>query len=356
MTAPRYKWQPSTAEIAKAAGIAVEDVVRFDHNTSPFATEWAVPVVTAAATALNEYPGADYRPLREAGAGYAGLAPDQVAVGAGVDELLLLIGRAFLRPGATSVMVTPTYPLYRISSFQAGASVIEVPAHGPDFDFPRRAVVDAAAGADVTWLCVPDNPTGGRMADEAVAAVLDASSGIVVVDAAYAEFAGDLWSDWVERHPRLLVLHTLSKGFGLAGIRVGLGFGDPALIDALDAIRPPGSISNLSLALGSAAVAAPDRMRRNVAAICEARSVLAADLTHLGFDVLDSQTNFLLCDVEESSRALGGSHALGRSLVDIGLVPRTYPEDGPLGSYLRFTVRSPQENRRLVDALERTLA
>lgn len=354
MSAPRYRWQPTTADIAKMAGIPIEEVIRFDHNTSPFPTEWAADLVVDPARHLNEYPGADYRPIREAAARYSGATPDQVAVGAGVDELLLLVGRAFLRPGATSVMITPTYPLYRIASFQAGASVVELATAPPDLAFPLTEITAAARRADVTWLCVPDNPTGVRLDDEAVAAVIGAAGseggdGIVVIDAAYAEFHGDEWSSWIDRHPKVIALHTLSKGFGLAGIRVGFGLAHPDLVDAIDAVRPPGSISNLSVELAVAALGNPERMRRSVAAVCDARRRLAERLTAAGLRVLPSEANFLLCEVGPEARPLG------ERLMNQGLVVRMYPEEGPLGTFLRFTVRSPHENQRLVVAIERSL-
>ncbi len=349
MTVPRYKWQPTTPEIARNAGIAPSAVVRFDHNTSPFSTEWAVDVAVAAARSLNEYPGASYLPIREAAGALHGLAPEQVAVGAGVDELLLLAGRTFLGPDKRSLAITPSYPLYEIASLQAGAGFTEVPAIGPELVLPENALIEGARNADVTWLCVPDNPTGSRMADDVVRAVIAATDGLVVLDAAYAEFAGDHWSEWVERYHNLLVLHTMSKGFGLGGLRVGYGLGHPDLVDALDAMRPPGSIASLSVEIAVAALADPQRMRSQVAAIVAERSALAARLSNLGIHPLPSDTNFILCEVGSHARATA------EALMGDGLVVRMYPADGPLGSHLRFTVRSPDENDRLIDALRRNL-
>ncbi len=349
MTAPRYKWQPTTAEIATAAGIPAQHVVRFDHNTSPFSTEWASPIVAAGALQLNEYPGASYMPIRNAAATHAGLPVDHVAVGAGVDELLLLVGRAFLRPGLRAVTTTPTYPLYEIATLQAGAEIVEVDATAQDFAFPANRMIDEARDADVTWVCTPNNPTGACVDDETVQALIAATDGIVVVDAAYAEFSGDRWGPWVERRHNLLVLHTLSKGFGVAGIRVGYGLGHPDLIDAIDAVRPPGSISSLSADVAVAALADPDRMQNRVASIVAERERWAAELGAIGLRVMPSQTNFLLCDVGPAAQKIGAE------LAGIGLVVRTYAADGPLGEYLRFTVRSPSDNARLRTALEARL-
>ncbi len=348
-TAPRYKWQPTTAEIARMAGISPREVVRFDHNTSPFPTDWAAGVAAAAAPGLNEYPGASYLPIRRAAGRLVGLDTAQVAVGAGVDELLLLVGRAFLGPGKRSVAVTPTYPLYRISTLQVGALLEEIPVQGEELTFPVDDMVAAARLADVTWLCVPDNPTGARLDDESIAAIIAATTGIVVLDAAYAEFADDHWAPWVERHPNLLVLHTLSKGFGLAGLRVGYGLGHVDLVDALDGVRPPGSIASLSVEIAVAALEDPERMRKQVDAVVRERDAFARRLGAVGFRPMPSHTNFVMCQVGEDARALG------ERLLGEGLVVRMDPADGPLAGYLRFTVRAPDENDRLIAAIERNL-
>lgn len=350
MSAPRYKWQPSTAEIAVTAGIPVSDVVRFDHNTSPFSTEWASDLVAKSIEGLNEYPAASYLRIREAASAATGLPPERVCVGAGVDELLLLAGRAFLGPHTSAVAATPTYPLYEISTLQVGAKFVRIATPGPDFAFPLDRYLDATRDADVAWLCVPNNPTGHRLDNDSVAAVVAATDGIVVLDAAYAEFSGDDWSPWVERHHNLLVLHTLSKGYGVGGIRVGYGLAHPDLIDAIDAVRPPGSISSLSVDIAVGALAGQERMHRHVNALITERARLESKLAAIGFRVLPSHTNFLLCDVGPSARDVGAA------LMAEGLVARMYPAEGTLADYLRFTVRSPRDNDRLLEALGRHVA
>ena len=349
MKAPKYKWQPTTAEIATAAGISRDEVERFDHNTSPFPTVWADDVAAQSLQTLNEYPGANYRELREAAASLNGLEPDQIVPGAGADEIILLCGRAFLDRGDTAVATTPTYPLYEIATLQAGAVLNPVPAEAPDFEFPSAAVIRAARDADMVWICAPSNPIGNPVADEDIAAIIAATDGLVVVDAAYAEFAEGDWANRVDQYHNLIVLRTLSKAFGIAGARVGYAMAHPDLIAALDGVRPPGSISSVSVALGIAALAAPQRMQATVDATVAARSELADSLSGLGLRVLPSQTNFLLCEVGPEA------HQLAARLMDLGLVARKFPTDGPLANYLRFTVRSAAAHLRLISALERYL-
>lgn len=349
MKAPKYKWQPTTIEIAAAAGITVDRVERFDHNTSPFPTGWAAEVAAKALSGLNEYPGANYRGLRDAAAGLNGLDPEQVVPGAGADELILLCGRAFLDRGSTVVATTPTYPLYEIATLQVDAVFQPVPASAPDFDFPADEVVRAARDADMVWICAPSNPIGNSVPDDAIAAIIAATDGLVVVDAAYAEFAGQDWAPRVNQHHNLIVLRTLSKAFGIAGARVGYAMAHPDLIGALDGVRPPGSISSVSVALGIAALEDPQRMQHTVAALVAARTRLAAALGDLGLRVLSSETNFLLCEVGPEA------HHVAEQLLGAGLVARKFPGDGPLRNYLRFTVRLDSAHSRLISALERYL-
>ncbi len=349
MKAPKYKWQPTTAEIAAAAGIRPEEVERFDHNTSPFRTAWAAEVAGIALGQVNEYPGANYRSLRDAAAALTGLEPEQIVPGAGADELILLSARAFLDRGDTAAATTPTYPLYEIATIQAGAVFTPVPADPPDFAFPVDDVIKAARDADLVWICAPSNPIGNAVGDDAVDAVIAATDGLVVIDAAYAEFAATDWSSRVGRNHNVIVLRTLSKAYGIAGARVGYAMAHPDLISAIDGIRPPGSISSVSVELGRAALERPDRMADTVDNVVGLRTQLADALAGLGFRVLPSLTNFVLCEVGEHA------HTLAERLMGDGLVVRKFPADGPLGNYLRFTVRTAAAQSRLITTLERYL-
>jgi len=337
MTAKRYIWQPTTAEIAERFGIDRDLVVRFDQNTSPDPTDWTAPLVPPVLSDLNEYPAASYRPLREAAARYAGVSPEEVVPGAGVDELIILAARAFLSPGGTARGYTPTYPLYQIATEQQGAA----------FEGLSEVPPESSQGADLTWICVPNNPTGDRLSDEWIERIIEAASGIVVLDAAYAEFTGDQWGEWIERYDHLLVFHTLSKGFGLAGIRVGYAIGNPVLIDAIDRVRPPGSISTISTTLAIAALSDTDRMRRSVDRLIAERERFRDRLAALGLEVPPSEANFLLAHVGPDAQTLAAG------LMREGLVVREFPHISELINHLRFTVRSGTDNDRLINAIGR---
>jgi histidinol-phosphate aminotransferase len=342
---PRYKHQPTTADIAQRFDLSEDEVIRFDHNTSTYGTDWAPGVVGPMSRRLNEYPGASYSGLRKAAADYLGTDPASIVPGAGVDELILLIARAFLGERTRACAVVPTYPLYEIASLQTGSEFIAVPSEPPSFGLPSRSIGEAAETSDVTWLCTPNNPTGNVIPKDELAAIIAAARGIVVIDAAYAEFAGDMWAPWVEKHQNLIVCHTMSKAFGLAALRVGFAMTSPKLAETLDAVRPPGSISSMSAELAEVALNEPQRMLRRVNRLERERGRLAERLEAVGFGVMPSQANFILCEVGERS------HGLTQALLRQGLIVRNYPLSGPLGRFIRITVRSSEDNNRLLNAL-----
>lgn len=345
----RYQWEPSDDEIAMRFGLDDADVVRFDQNTAPEPPPGASAVAAMAALRVNEYPDASYRRLREAASGYTGIAPEHIVVGAGLDELILLAAMAFLGPGDRSVMVDPTYSLHRIAVVRVAGVPVEVPLVGPRFGFDAGALVDVAADSALTWLCVPNNPTGTRPDDDLIRDVIETTPGITVLDAAYAELAGDDWSDWIAEFPRLVVMQTLSKGFGLAGARVGYAMASPDVVARFDDVRPPGSVSSISMTLGVAALSDPDGMRRRVETLTAERERLFGLLTAVGLEPVPSDANFLLGRIGPQAARVAGA------LMSEGLVVRSYGS-GTLAEYLRFTVRSPKEDDRLVDALRRHLS
>jgi histidinol-phosphate aminotransferase len=350
MTTPVYQWQPTTLEIAARAGIDPGDVIRFDHNTSPATFDWAGDAAATVAGGLNEYPGADYRPLREAIAAYTETDPDQVVPGAGADELILLTAGAFLPTGGTAVSAPPTYTLYAVATGQRDATLVEVPRRTSDFGFNVEAMKAASRAANLVWLCVPNNPTGHRDPDDEVRAIIESTSAIVVLDGAYAEFTGDRWSTWLDEYPNLVVLGTMSKAFALAGARVGYSLSSPTLAAELHRRRPPGSISTLSAALAERALAEPQWAAANVEGVAAQRDSLAGRLSEFGFEMSPTVTNFVLARVGPEARDLAET-----LMWEDGIVVRSFPQTHTLTFYLRFTVRSPSENDRLIATLSRRL-
>jgi histidinol-phosphate aminotransferase len=341
-----YQWQPTTEEIARRAGIDASAVIRADHNTSPFTPPWVADVAAGAATRVNEYPAADYRALREAIAAHTGVGAAAMVPGAGADELIDLCAAAFLSPGETAVGDDPTYPMYRIATVRRGGVYRAVPRTAVTLQFPRERMVEEAAEADITWLCGPHNPTGDGLRRDDVSAVAAAARGIVVLDGAYAEFADDRWGEMLAATPNLVVVGTLSKAFSLAGARVGYALAAPDLAARIAAFRPPGSISTVSASLALRSLTETGWMEEHVAATVRLRDALAAGLQDLGMEPRPSVTNFVLAPV--------GPHArdLAARLMQRGIVVRAFAPDHALAEFLRITVRLPEQQERLLAALE----
>jgi histidinol-phosphate aminotransferase len=303
-----YRWAPSTEEIAREFELPVAEVRRFDGNVPPTPTPAARPEAVAGALAgVNEYAHGGFPVLVEAIAEYAGVEPENVVLGAGADDLILLCARSFAGPGdAVAIDPEPTYPLFRIAAHLAGAEAT------------------GSASPVVTFTCRPNNPTGTQGALP--------SARPLVVDEAYFEFAGETAAHLLD--DGVVVLRTFSKAFGLAGGRVGYALAAADVAAELNRRQAPMPISGISAALALAALEQGPEVTAHVAE----RERCATALAELGFEPPTSRTNFLFVPVRESE-------ALGAALLRQGLVVRVFP-DG-----IRFSVRDRADDDRLLDAL-----
>jgi histidinol-phosphate aminotransferase len=363
-----WSWEATNAEIAARYGLPLESIVRFDTNTSPAPPGLVREILSAGdfEVPISEYPPSDYGRLVAAAADRYDVSTSELLVGAGADEILDLIAKAFLPPGGAAVVPVPTYGMYPILTDQRGATVVRVPrlAAGSGFSLDVPAMRAAAAQSGVpggpipslVWLCSPNNPTGRPEPEGLSAELLDgllvdaAGEGrqppVVALDEAYIEFTGGSLLPLRARYPRLVILRTLSKAYGIAGLRVGFAVALPELIEALAVYRPPGSVSVVSVEV-AAALLADDRIARDrVAATIAERERLSAALGAAGWSPLPSVTNFVL--VEFASPAASAAAAEG--LLARGLIPRTFPSGHPLAHCLRLTVRNREEDDRLVAA------
>ncbi|HEU5203210.1 MAG TPA: histidinol-phosphate transaminase [Candidatus Limnocylindrales bacterium] len=353
-----YAWEATNEQVAERYGVPIASIVRFDLNTSPTPPALVDRLLAAGQfdAPLSEYPPSDYRRLTEAAAARYGVTSDELLVGAGADEILDLVAKAFLAEGARAVLPAPTYAMYRVLTEQRGAEVVVVPRRPATegWALDVEAVQVAARGAAVVWLCSPNNPTGMAEPEGVIEALLDglateagsAEPPIVVLDEAYAEFVGTSLLPLRDRYPRLIVVRTASKAYALAGLRVGFAIAKPEVIARMNPFRPPGSVSTVSVTIVTEALIDPHILEGNLARVEHERDRLAEALTAAGWTVGPSVTNFLLTDFRSAERAA----ATAEGLLARGLVPRTFPAGHPLAAYLRLTVRDRHENDRLIDA------
>ena len=365
-----YTWEATNEEVAARYGIPLAGIVRFDLNTSPTPPALVSRLLAAGRfeTPLSEYPPSDYRRLVAAAAARYGVGTDEVLVGAGADEILDIIGKVFLPAGGAAIIPTPSYSMYRVITEQRAARGIAVPrlaaTDGYAMDVPAirsaaSATADAIAEdgpAQVVWLCSPNNPTALPEPDGAVEALLTALAGdaaaagreppVVVLDEAYAEFTGRSLVELRHRYSNLIVVRTMSKAYALAGLRVGFALARPEMIARLNPVRPPGSVSTVSVTIATEALLDPTLAANNVARVRRERDRLRGALIGLGWRVGRSVTNFLLVDLGSRERAA----AVAEGLLSRGLVPRTFPASHPLADHLRLTVRDTEGNQQLISA------
>jgi histidinol-phosphate aminotransferase len=311
-----YVWSPSSTAVATRHGLRPEQILRFDQNTPPVPGVPQVPLSESFAR-LNEYPDPTYRELREAAAAYCGVDPAQIVIGAGADDLIAICARTYAGPGRRAAITPPTYPLYRIMSRLEGAEVVT----DPD-------------GAEVIWVCNPNNPTGELREPVEVAALAEANpDAAVVVDEAYFEYADATCVPLIERQPNLIVLRTLSKAFGFASLRVGYAIAAPEAVAELELRRAPANVSGPAAALAAAALREP---KLDVAATIAERERVRSALLAAGHDCPPSPTNFVW---------VRSTEPLGERLEERGLVVRVFSEG------IRITVRRPRENDAVLAAL-----
>ena len=311
-----YEWSPSSADVARRHGLRPEQVLRYDQNTPPFPGVPQVPLAESFAR-LHEYPDGTFAELREAAARYCGVTAEQVVIGAGADELILICARTYLGPASSAAIEEPTYGLYRIATELAGASVTGTPD-----------------GADLIWVCNPNNPTGELREPVAIAALAREHPGAaVVVDEAYYEYAGATCVPLIAEQPNLIVLRTLSKAFGFAALRVGWAVASPEAAAELELRRPPASVSGPAARIGAAALREP---RIDVSGPIAERERVRAALVAAGYDCPEGHGNFVYVRSDEP---------LGAALEEQGLVVRV------VSGGIRITLRRPRENDVLLAAL-----
>jgi histidinol-phosphate aminotransferase len=276
-------------------------------NTNENAYPMPEPVARAMAralaaelTGLNRYPERDAVALRADLAVHLGhgLGVDNIWVANGSNEIQQQLLQVFGGPGRTAMGFSPSYSMHRLLALGTATGWIDG-ERGADFDLTPRSAADQvrANAPDVVFLCSPNNPTGTALPPAVLEAVLDAATGIVVVDEAYAEFARPGTPTALARldgHPRLVVTRTMSKAFACAGVRVGYLAAAPDVIDAVQLVRLPYHLSSLTQVAARVALAHGSDLLATVEAIKAGRDLLVQELRALGLRVVDSDANFVL--------------------------------------------------------------
>lgn len=296
----------------------------------------------------NRYPDPHHVQLRKKIATIKGVAPEHIFIGNGSDECIDVLFRCFSEPGESNTIICPpTYGMYQVSAQINDIAILEAPLL-PDYQL-NLAHIEQLVNPQtrIIWICSPNNPTGNLMHLEDIETVLNNFSGLVVVDEAYINFARQrsliaLLPDY----PNLVVLQTLSKAWGLAGLRIGMAFASLEVVEIMNKVKPPYNISEPAQQLAIKALEEVGQVNDMITLLVDMREALAAVFRQMPLveAVYPSDANFLLVKIQQA-------HQLYEFLLDKGIVVRDRSRVQLCDDCLRITIGTEQENTLLVDAL-----
>ena len=313
------------------------EMVFLDANENPFTN------------GVNRYPDPQQRSLKEVLAKQKGVKVDNVLFGNGSDEVLDLIFRAFCEPKEDNVItLPPTYGMYKVLSGINNIENREVLLTA-DFEPDVEAILKVVdSNSKLLFLCSPNNPTANSFSSDKIEKLLNNFNGIVVIDEAYIDFSNE--ESWVSKlvdFDNLIVTQTLSKAYGMAGIRLGICIASEEIIGILNKIKPPYNVNELTQKKALERVLDIKKVNQEVADILVERELLSQALLQLNFirKVYESDANFILAKVDNATSRYN-------QLLQKGIVVRNRTTQPLCENTLRFTVGTTEENRKLISALK----
>ena len=313
------------------------ELVFIDANENPFET------------GLNRYPDPQQNLVKEALSRIKGVCKDQIFLGNGSDEVLDLIFRVFCEPREDSVIVLPpTYGMYEVLAKTNDIKLITIPLLDNFQPNTMEVLKVQNTNTKVLFLCSPNNPTANSFDANRIETLLNEFNGIVVIDEAYIDFSiEDSWLARLDEFPNVIVTQTLSKAYGLAGIRLGICYASEEIISILNKIKPPYNVNQLTQDVALKALLNTGEVNNQITAITSERNQLIKDLEKL--DVVDkvyvSDANFLLVKVDNATLRYN-------QLLNKGIVVRNRSNQMLCENCLRFTIGTKDENKKLITALK----
>ena len=296
---------------------------------------------------VNRYPDPLQSTLKKALGKLKGVHPSNMLLGNGSDECIDLLFRLFCTPGKDTVAaMCPSYGMYAVSARINNVGLKEILLN-EDFSFPLQRFIEEAKGSKMLFLCSPNNPTAFTIPKEDILQLLKSFSGILVLDEAYIDFASDKGMiEALEMHPNLVICQTLSKAYGLAGIRLGLLYGSKEIISWLNKIKPPYNVNQLTQEFALNYLSKKEKIDHEINVIVSERERLESELAKYSFvhEVFASQANFILVRVQNANH-------LYDYLIQNGIVVRNRSAQPLCQNTLRFTVGLPQENNFVLEVL-----
>jgi histidinol-phosphate aminotransferase len=311
-------------------------LIYLDANESPFDN------------GINRYPDNKHTELKKVVSDIKNVNVNQVVFGNGTDEILDLIVRVFCNPSEDKIItLPPTYGMYDVIAKTNGVENIEIPLKS-DFSIDKNEILKlCSTSTKVLFLCSPNNPTGNSFDTNNLTDLIKAFKGIVVVDEAYIDFSSkQSLISLIEGNNNLIITQTMSKAYGMAGIRLGMGFSNEKIINYLNKIKPPYNINILTERKALEELNKIDQIEKNITIVLDQRNLLVSCLEKLYFveKIYKSDANFLLVKVDNADLRYN-------QLLDKGIVVRNRSNQPLCQNCLRITIGTKNENNSLIKTL-----
>ncbi|WP_410005303.1 histidinol-phosphate transaminase [Aequorivita nionensis] len=314
-----------------------KEMIFLDANENPFETN------------VNRYPDPQQRELKTILSKQKNIPTNQILLGNGSDEVLDLIFRAFCEPPIDNIITLP--PTYGMYSVLANLNNIENREVLLDSNFqPNLDEISITADkrTKLLFICSPNNPTGKLIASEIIVELLNTFKGIVVIDEAYIDFANaESWIEKLNDFPNLIVTQTLSKAYGLAGIRLGICYASTEIITVLNKIKPPYNINKLTQQTAIAQLQHTEKIKNDLYSLIAEKEILLKALVEVDFikKIFQTDANFILIKVDNAEKRYA-------QLLENGIVVRNRSSQALCGNTLRITIGTNSENKKLITILK----
>jgi len=299
---------------------------------------------------FNRYPDPHQRAVKRAIAEFRGLSSEQIFLGNGSDEAIDLLIRAFCEPGKEQILISdPSYGMYAVAAAVNDVETVKIPLK-KDFQLDLLAMESAFTHrTKILFLCSPNNPSGNLLKKSDIFQLMEIFSGLTILDEAYIDFAaGASFLPELKKFPKLVILQTFSKAWGLAGLRAGMAFANPEIIAILEKIKHPYNMNSHTQKLLLQALNEKNRFEKFTALIIKEREKLKAELKNLPIveKIYPSDANFLLVKFTNAATVF-------QKLLNMGIVVRDRSGQTHCQNCLRLTVGSPNENEILIKNLQK---
>ena len=313
-------------------------MVFLDANENPFEN------------GVNRYPDPQQKRLKKELSAIKKVSEKNMLLGNGSDEVLDLLFRAFCEPAKDNVItLPPTYGMYKVLAEINNIENREV-LLTTEFQPDVQAILNAIdEETKMIFLCSPNNPTGTLFSEPKIIGLLNNFKGLVVIDEAYIDFSeAESWSKKLQQYPNLVVTQTLSKAYGMAGIRLGICFASEEIIAVLNTIKPPYNINSLTQEKAIKRLKNIASLKNEIYSLIDEKDRLIKALIKVGIitKIFPSEANFILCRIDDATKRY-------KQLIEKGIVVRNRSTQPLCENTLRFTIGTPEENQLLITTLKK---